>query len=170
MGVGSSNAVTWKVAALAAATVSVLALTACDYWSNVNRIGVSTDDDGSVQIVYLACGYERLAAVALYDYHDPTTGEDDELLWEIRSEAGTGGGVFTVGSQPEGFVETVPFKGELADNLIATVEIEDSVGAVISFAPTDLEPGQVFANAQTSTNMDAVAFEQRAHESCEAAQ
>jgi hypothetical protein len=78
--------------------------------------------------------------------------------------------VFTVGSQPEGWVETAAFEGQLGDNLIATVEVlpEGSVGAVISFAPTDLEPGQVFANAQTNTNMDVDSFEQRARESCEA--
>jgi len=163
----SSNAISWKVAALAVATFSVFALTACDRFSTFDRIGVTSGEDRSVQIVYLACDYERLAAVALYDGNDPTVGEDDELLWEIRSEDGGDGGVFTVGSQPEGFVETVAFQGEFTDNLIAAVEIEGGVGGAISFVPTDLEPGMVFSNSDPSSNMGADAFAQRARESCQ---
>jgi hypothetical protein len=156
-----------KLAAFAVAMVWVLALTACDRFSNVDRIGVTKGDDGSVQIVYMACDYERLTAVSLYDGHDPTTGADNELVWEIRSAAGADGGGFTVGSQPEGWVETVPFDGTLPTNSVAAVEIEDSIGSAIDFAPTDLEPGQVFANTQTKSNMDPDAFEQRARESCQ---
>jgi hypothetical protein len=152
------------IAALAVATVSVLALTSCDYYSSVERIGVTKGDDGSVQIVYLACDYEQPTAVAIWDDKDPTTVDDDELVWEIRSENSADGGVFTVGSQPEGWVETIAFAGEFGNNLIAHV---DSVAAEISFAPTDLEPGQVWANGNPSANMDPDAFEQRARESCQ---
>jgi hypothetical protein len=168
IGAGHRNAVQWKVAANTVALFLVLALTACDPLpSTFDRIGVTSAEDGSVQILYLACDYERLAAVALYDGDDPTTGEDDVLLWEIRSEDGGDGGVFTVGSQREGYVETVAFEGELTDNLIAVVEVVGSVGAVISFAPTDLKPGMVFARGTPNSSMDAKAFEQRTRESCE---
>jgi len=159
----SSNAIMRKAAAIAVAMVLASAMTSCDYFSSVDRIGVTRGDDGSVQIVYLACDYERPAAVALWDSKDPTTVDDDELVWEIRSEDSADGGVFTVGSQPEGWVETIAFAGEFGDNLIAAV---DSVAAEISFAPTDLEPGQIWANGNPSANMDADAFVQRARESC----
>jgi hypothetical protein len=100
---------------LLAFVLVIIALTACDRFSDVDRIGVKGGEDGSVQIVYLACDYERLTAVGLYDVHDPTTGEDDELLWEIRAQDGADGGAFTVGSQPEDWVETVAFEGQLGD-------------------------------------------------------
>jgi hypothetical protein len=170
MACSTSDAITRKGGLLAVAAVSFLAMTGCDYFSSVDRIGVSTSQDGSVQIVYLACDYERVSAVALHDGHDPATGEDNELVWEIRSDDGEAGGVFTVGSLPEGFVEVVPFDGDLSENMIAVVEIQDAGGEAIDFAPTDLESGMVFANGNPSSNMEADAFEQRAGESCQTAQ
>ncbi len=155
-----------KVAALSVASLLVLALTACDRISADDRIGVTSGEDGSVQIVYQGCDSTRLAAVALYDGNDPAVGGDEEILWEIRSEDGGGGGVFTVGSQPEGFVETVAFQGELTDRMIAAVEIEDAVGTSISFVPTDLEPGMVWSGSDSPSNVPADAFEEQARESC----
>jgi hypothetical protein len=164
-----SNAIARKVAVLGIATVSVLALTACESFSSAYRIGVLAGDIGTVHIVYLACDYERVTAVALHDGHDPATGDDNELVWEIRSEDGDNGGVFPVGSEPVGFVEVVPFDGRLSENMIAVVEIEGLVGEAIDFAPTELEPGMVYANGNPNSNMDPDAFEQRARESCQAA-
>lgn len=164
----ATEASTWKIAALAAVMFLAFAVTACDPLpSNFDRIGVASGEDGSVQIVYPACDDERVVAVALFDGNDPTTGEDDVLLWEIRSEHGGDGGVFTVGSQPEGFVETVGFEGVFTDNVIAVVEVEGSVRAVISFAPSDLESGMVFVRGNPNSNMDPDAFERRARESCQ---
>jgi len=161
------NAITRRAAALSVALASMLALPACDYFSSVDRIGASIGDDRSVQIIYLACDYEQISAVSLYDGHDPNTGDDDELIWEIRSAAGADGGVFTVGSEPEGFVETVPFDGTLAENLIAVIEIEDAGGEALDFAPTDLQPEMVLASGNPNENMDPGAFEQQARESCQ---
>jgi len=99
----------------------------------------------------------------------PAVGGDLELLWEIRSEDGGDGGVFTVGSQPEGYVETMAFEGEFADNLVAAVELlpEGEVGTAISFAATDLEQGKVFAHGEPTSNLDTDTFERRALESCQ---
>jgi hypothetical protein len=167
MAQGSGEGISRRVAAIAVAALSVWALAGCDRISADDRIGVTSGMDGSVQILYLGCADTRLAAVALYDGNDPTVGGDEELLWEIRSEDGGDGGVFTVGSQPEGFVETVPFQGAFTDRMVAAVEIEDAVGTSISFFLTDLEPGMVFSNGNPSSNMGADAFEQRARESCQ---
>lgn len=157
----------WKVAALAVVMVLALAMSACDYFSSDERIGVSTASDGSVQVHFLGCEYERVLTVALYDGQDPNVDEDDVLLWEIRSEEGGPGGVFTVGSQPDGFVETAAFDGTFADNMFAAVEIEDSIGAVIEFGLPDLEPDLIYANGSPSSSMDPEAFAQRAGDSCE---
>ena len=107
-----------------------------------------------------------MLTVALYDGQDPNVDEDDVLLWEIRSEEGGPGGVFTVGSQPDACVETAAFDGAFADNMFAAVEIEDSIGAVIEFGLTDLEPNWCLRTAaQVEHGPDA--FARRAGDSCE---
>lgn len=152
--------------------ISVLVIAACDQFSTFQRLGVSIDDDGSMQIHYLACDYEQLAAVRLVNSHEDAGDEDDEVLWEIRSESGDDGGVFLVGSQPEGFIETAEFDGSYPANdiLVAAVEIEESVGAALDFTIADLEAGKVFTIGKPNSNIDVDAFEDQARNSCEPAQ
>lgn len=164
---GLSHRTGIKVALVALWVVSAAMLTGCDYFSSDERIGVSTGGDGSVQVHFLGCDYEQVLTVALYDGKDPNVDEDDVLLWEIRSDNGGPGGVFTVGSQPNGYAEMVGFDGAFADNMFVAVEIEDSIGAVIEFALPDLEPNLIYANGNPNSNMDAEVFAARARESCE---
>lgn len=147
------------------------AIAACDSFSTFDRLGVSIDADASVQIHYLACDYERVAAVSLFDAHDGAQEEDDELLWEIRSEDGADGGVFTVGSQPDGFVESVPLENTLPSDAPLTVAVEPqgSVGAALTFRVVDLQVGSVWAAGKPASNIDAEAFEERARASCQSA-
>lgn len=160
-----------RATSFAVAAAAVFAMTACDQFSTFERLGVSLDGRGSVQIHYLTCGYERLVAVKLFDANEQGE-EDDELVWEIRSEAGADGGVFPVGSRPPGFMETVELDGSSPpdDRLIAAVEIADSVGAAVVFTLADLEAGSVWITGKPDSNIDAEAFEQQARDSCRPAQ
>jgi hypothetical protein len=164
----SRSKVSWHPAVLAITALSVF-MSGCDTFTTFQRLGVSPGPDGAVQVLYLACDYEELQAVTLFNSHDVSGGEDDELLWEIRSEAGSGGGTFPVGSRPDGFVESVEFAGSYPaeDVLIASVEIEGSVGAALEFTMDDLEPGNVWTTGKPNANFAAAEFEEQARESCE---
>lgn len=155
-----------------AAVIGLLALTGCDRVSTIDRIGATMSDERGLQILYLACDYEQIAALRVVAGNDPNDREDNEVLWEIRSQAGGGGGAFIVGAQSAGFTETVEVAGTLPqdDLLIAAVELEDSVGAAVSFKLADLEVGKVWAPGSPAANIDAEAFEQRARDSCHGGQ
>lgn len=162
-----------RAATLALSAVSVFALSACDNITTLQRLGVSIDEAGSLEIHYVACDYERVEAVALLNAHDESEPEDDEKLWEIRSDAGSDGGVFPVGSTPPGFVETVNIGGPMPaeELLVATVELDGSFGAAFSFRIDDLEAGQVRTiEKPDGANLDLATFEQGARGSCRGAQ
>lgn len=147
--------------------VLMLAVVACDTFVTFQRLGVSPGEDSSIRIHYLTCEPERLTAVRLVDGKDPAVQDDNEVLWEIRSDDGAEGGAFTVGSQPDGFVETVAFSGLAStDNLVAAVEIQGSGGAAITFSVADLENDKVWAPGDPDSNIDPETFEQQARDSC----
>jgi hypothetical protein len=166
MGTRSRDRRARKGAVIGVVFVVMFAMAGCDRFSTFDRLGVTIDTDESIQILYLACDYELVEIVELIDGHDPALEEDDELLWQIRSDDGAPGGVFTVGSEHDGFVETVGFEGQVGGNLIASVGVKDAVGAAMTFAPSELEAGMIQTTDESAQAMTASAFEESAGQSC----
>jgi hypothetical protein len=152
--------------ALTLLMVLAAAVVACDRFSSAGRIGVSMDGDRLV-ILYPGCDYERVAAVHLSMVNDPGDQNDDDVLWELRSDEDSHGGVFIVGDEPEGYSEVVPFTATLDEDEPLVVWVESTaIGATIEFRMADLEPGMVWVHENPKTNISREVFEERAAATC----
>jgi hypothetical protein len=152
----------WRRAA-ASGAISVL-LAGCGLVEQIQRIGVSAEDDGSGLLVHhVPCPGEALTGITL------TAGDPEEggaVIWQVT---GTGsGGPYAVGTTPPGFEETVPLR-EVPPATQLTLEVATQQGALtrtssLSFDPASLEPGRILT---LGGRKDPATFERDARETCE---
>jgi hypothetical protein len=155
---------------IAALVVAGIALPACSVLARVQRLGVSSEDDG-IAVHYVPCPGEAVTAVRLW------LGEPDEggqVIWEIMPGPSAplearGVQTYRVGS-PSGLQETVPITRTPApDEGVAVQAVVASEGGgtstlSLSFTQGSLQPGRIFTLGGTK---DRAAFEEDALATCE---
>jgi hypothetical protein len=153
----------WRHAGASGAIAVLLA--GCGLFEQIQRIGVSSEDEGSTLLVHhVPCPGEALTGITLAA-GDPEEG--GAVIWQVTGTGG--GGPYPVGTTPPGFEETVPLR-EIPPGTQLTLEVATRQGALtrtstLSFDPASLEPGRTLTLGGTK---DPATFERDARETCEA--
>lgn len=135
----------------------MILLSACSY---LGGVGVSSSEDGAGIVMHLArCRPDApVTSAQLRALGDPVDPDDDNVLWEIRSDRGAALDAITIGVVPAGFEQTVPL-GELPVDQTLVVNAGPKLGSQ-SFLPHELRP-EVYWNGEY---LSSGAFREKAPE------
>jgi hypothetical protein len=144
--------------------VTLLLLVGCNLLAQVQRLGITTGDQG-VEVRYVLCPGELLTRVAALAGDDET----GAIIWEATGTVeGPGVVSFALGAPPEGLSDSVPLQASPPPGSELTVEVGASAGggtstSSVSFDPGTLRPGEIFT---LGGNKDPATFEEDARETC----
>jgi hypothetical protein len=127
-----------SVTVCSVAFFSLLASVGCE--TDKAKIGATIDKTGNMAVVFrLSCKPSaKVFRVQLISYD-----QGKRIVWDISSESGSLDRLFTVGSVPSGFSETIPYVEEGMSYLQFRIE-SDSVKVQESFTRARLAVGKVF--------------------------
>jgi hypothetical protein len=152
----------WKLLGLSA---TLFLLVGCNLLAQVQRLGITTGDQG-VEVRYLLCPGESLSRVAALA-GDEETGA---VIWEATGTVeGPGVVAFALGAPPEGLSDSVPLQTSPPPGSELTVEVATSAGGgtsttSVSFDPGTLRAGEIFTLGGTK---DPAMYEVEARATCE---
>ena len=98
----------------------------CSEDARAKRGGVRLND-GRLEVLAVTCADDVIADVTVYDPEGQVVGDgDDRILWRIEAQQGSAELVVTIPQAPEGYVETVPLRGEVPGNAVIDVNTRES--------------------------------------------
>ena len=144
--------------ALAASTATVLAGCVADPDPAADRVGIVSEVDGEVGVLFAGCAGDVVEAISL-KLSDENHERIGPVLWEIESRGPAPARIepFTIGETPDGFEETVGLERPIGDGdhlfVVVTTRAVGTIG--VSFDVDELRSDEVHvAGAETRSRAE----------------